>query len=161
MTQDEMQQKYKEALLKIDTLIPEMQLLIRELIKKGDRVLMPYKVVPRYGYRTLAEQDEIYARGRTSPGEIVTLVTGGHSFHNARRAIDLAIVDTATGKPIWEKPLFDKLAAVKDKKLEWGGAWKEFVDLPHFQYCWCEKHQANHDKAINFNEDGSCKVIKD
>lgn len=157
MTQDELLKKYQAALLKIDTLISEMQLLIRRLIARGDKTLAPYKVVPRYGYRTLAEQDEIYAKGRTKPGDIVTLVTGGHSFHNARRAIDLAIVDPATGQAIWEKSLFAKLAKLKSKKLEWGGAWKELVDLPHFQYCWCKKHKTNHDKAIQFNEDGSCK----
>lgn len=158
MIPDELQKKYNEALLKIDTLIPEMQVMIRELMAKGDELLSPYKIVPRYGYRTLVEQDEIYEKGRTKPGNIVTLVKGGYSFHNVRRAIDLAIVNPTTGQAIWEKPLFDKLAAVKNEKLEWGGAWKELVDLPHFQYCWCEKHKTNHNKAINFNENGECQL---
>ena len=34
------------------------------------------------GYRSIAEQDALYAQGRTAPGEIVTNARGGQSYHN-------------------------------------------------------------------------------
>src|SRR5690606_7828810 len=34
------------------------------------------------GYRSIAEQDALYAQGRTAPGEIVTNARGGQSNHN-------------------------------------------------------------------------------
>src|SRR3989344_7380934 len=134
MTKKESQQKYNLALLKIEDLTPPMRVLVKRLIEKGNKLLSPHKILPSYGYRTIIEQDEIYAQGRTKPGEIVTYAKGGYSFHNVRRAVDLKIVDK-TGKAIREKSLFEKLAKLKSKKLEWGGTWTKLVDLPHFQYC--------------------------
>ena len=40
------------------------------------------------GLRTFAEQDELYAQGRTKPGQIVTQARGGESNHNYGLAAD-------------------------------------------------------------------------
>jgi hypothetical protein len=85
------------------------------------------------GHRTPKQQDEYYAQGRTKPGEIITMVQGGHSFHNYGVAFDI--------RPLHFKDEEDK-ADIRRKVgpigeslgLEWGGRWKDFEDLPHFQY---------------------------
>ena len=92
------------------------------------------------GLRTWDEQDALYAKGRTAEpvGKkyIITNAKGGQSFHNFGLAFDVAVLDAAgkmdwdTGHPGWA------LAGQTGKSvgLEWGGDWKTFKDLPHFQY---------------------------
>src|SRR5688572_33248443 len=41
------------------------------------------------GLRTFAEQDALYAKGRTTPGAIVTQARGGESNQNYGLAVDL------------------------------------------------------------------------
>lgn len=92
------------------------------------------------GMRTWEEQNALYARGRTVPpigkAHIVTNAKGGSSFHNFGLAFDIVILD-AIGKADWDTahPGWKKAAeAGKSVGLEWGGDWKTFKDLPHFQY---------------------------
>ncbi|KHL96738.1 hypothetical protein QW71_05665, partial [Paenibacillus sp. IHB B 3415] len=49
-------------------------------------------IVITQGLRTNAEQDELYAQGRTKPGSIVTNAKGGTSYHNYGVAIDFALL---------------------------------------------------------------------
>ena len=42
--------------------------------------------------RTFAEQNELYTQGRTKPGEKVTWVRGGYSYHNYGLAIDIVLL---------------------------------------------------------------------
>ena len=91
-------------------------------------------------YRSIAEQNALYAQGRTSPGKIVTNAKGGSSFHNYGLAVDLCRVDAEdsdkdgdTKEILWE---FDngKLDPITKKyNLEWGGNWHTIKDKPHFQ----------------------------
>lgn len=107
-------------------------------------------------YRTVDEQDELYARGRTKPGFIATWARGGQSPHN----------DTTAGRPCHNPPqdgdipasnaadyyplLHGKLCDCKADDelalwakmgqigiacgLDWGGAWTaRKIDRPHFQ----------------------------
>ncbi|MNC30597.1 Peptidoglycan L-alanyl-D-glutamate endopeptidase CwlK precursor [compost metagenome] len=41
-------------------------------------------IIITQGYRSKAEQDGLYAQGRTKPGSIVTNARGGYSYHNYR-----------------------------------------------------------------------------
>ena len=97
----------------------------------------------RFGFtlRTFAEQNELYAQGRTKPGHIVTKAKGGLSMHNYGLAIDIVlIVDGKTA--VWDvKSDFDGdgksdwmecVTIFKQYGWEWGGDWK-FYDAPHFQ----------------------------
>lgn len=80
------------------------------------------------GFRSIEEQDQIYAQGRTSPGNIVTNAKGGESLHNYGVAID--IVDRYRGYNVdWNElgELGESLG------FEWGGRWAVFVDKPHFE----------------------------
>lgn len=84
------------------------------------------------GTRTYAEQDEIFAQGRTKPGPVVTAAKGGQSNHNFGIAWDIGIFD-GQGKYLPETPLYAKAAQVGlIPGLEWGGNWKK-PDRPHFQ----------------------------
>jgi peptidoglycan LD-endopeptidase CwlK len=80
-------------------------------------------------YRSIQEQNDKWAQGRTKPGNIVTYARGGESFHNFGLAID--IVDRGKGYNIdWEK-----LGRIGERNgLEWGGRWDKIIDKPHFQY---------------------------
>lgn len=90
--------------------------------------------------RTWEEQDALYAKGRTvAPiGDkfIVTNAKGGQSYHNFGLAVDIVILD-AIGKADWDTAHPGWAAAAQAGKsvgLEWGGDWKKFKDLPHFQF---------------------------
>ena len=84
-------------------------------------------------YRDHESQNELYAQGRTKPGNIVTKVKGGDSFHQYRLAFDY--VPLVDGKPIWGRDdLWQKTGAIGQAcGLEWGGSWKKFKDMPHMQ----------------------------
>jgi len=97
--------------------------------------------------RTFAEQDALYAQGRTAPGKIVTKAKGGQSWHNFALAIDIVLLvdkdgngsyesaswDTATDFDNDNSPDWDEVVYVFGLYgWEWGGNWK-FKDTPHFQ----------------------------
>lgn len=85
-------------------------------------------------YRTPAEQDALYAQGRTKPGSKVTNAKAGQSLHQYRCAID--IVPVTNGKPDWNgsHPIWHEVAAVfKAHGFEWGYDWPTFKEMPHFQ----------------------------
>ncbi|KAI7252020.1 hypothetical protein KC345_g11521 [Hortaea werneckii] len=93
--------------------------------------------------RTIAEQNALYAQGRTKKGNIVTNAPGGSSYHNYGLAIDFALL-LPDGKSVsWDIRRDgdnDKVAdwqevAQEAKKLgfEWGGDWSSFKDYSHLQ----------------------------
>jgi len=100
------------------------------------------KAMCRFSYtlRTFAEQDAIYAQGRTKPGKIVTNSRGGLSYHNYGLAIDIVLLvngaaswDTVKdfdgdGKSDW----MEVVTIFKQFGWEAGIDWK-FRDAPHFQ----------------------------
>ena len=90
------------------------------------------RVVLTWGYRSIESQNQLYAKGRTAQGSIVTNARGGYSWHNFGLAADYAFV--IDGKVTWKGPwdLFGKVA--RQCGLEWGGDWKKFTDRPHVQW---------------------------
>lgn len=107
-------------------------------------------------YRSFAEQDALYAQGRTEPGPIVTNARGGQSFHNVRRAADFAFV--VDGKPNWSDNLpWLELGRIAERcGLEWGGRWRRFPDRPHVEDRIC--HLCGRQRAEHFTEDGECGI---
>lgn len=105
------------------------------------------KIVPKYKrlrfthvLRTYAEQDELYAIGRTKPGKKVTNAKGGFSYHNFGLAFDIVILEDKDKNGTFESAdfivddLWKKIAAFfKSHGWEWGGDWKTLKDYPHFQ----------------------------
>ncbi len=85
--------------------------------------------------RTKEEQDALYAKGRTAPGNIVTNAKGSSysGMHQWGVAVDFYRND---GKGAYNNAdgFFNKVGQIgKQLGLEWGGDWKSIVDLPHFQ----------------------------
>jgi peptidoglycan L-alanyl-D-glutamate endopeptidase CwlK len=94
-----------------------------------------------YTLRTFAEQNSLYAQGRSVPGKIVTNAKGGLSYHNYGLAIDIVLIldnktaswDSKTDFDNDHKPDWMEVVTIfKQHGWEWGGDWK-FSDQPHFQ----------------------------
>lgn len=86
-------------------------------------------------YRTEEEQLELYAQGRTKQGRIVTHIKSGGK-HNSLPAKAFDIAFKKDNKVDWSAHLFKKFADIVKEvsdDVEWGGDWKRFKDLPHFQ----------------------------
>lgn len=81
-------------------------------------------------YRTQERQNELYAQGRTTPGQIVTWTK--NSRHTSRRAWD--ICQNIKGKEYdTSEGFFDKCGEVAALlNITWGGSWKT-PDRPHFE----------------------------
>ncbi len=84
------------------------------------------------GNRTHAEQNALYAQGRTKPGPIVTNARGGESRHNSGRAWDIGLF---RGKVyLEESPLYHECAAIGHScGLNCGAFWTKFPDPPHYE----------------------------
>lgn len=115
----------------VNRLDPVLQPLLRKLLneaKFGD-----WSAFMTDGFRSFKEQDELYARGRTKPGKIVTNAKGGQSKHNHGLAFDIAFKNKY-GAVIWDVGLLTKAGKIGKKLgLTWGGDWKSFRDYPHFE----------------------------
>lgn len=114
-----------------DELLPKVADRRDRLVKAME--LSGYPVTVTSQYRSFEEQSELYAQGRTAPGNIVTNARAGESFHNYRVAFDIAFLEN--GHPSWaEHHPWDILGMYgKLLGLEWGGDWT-FPDRPHFEY---------------------------
>ena len=90
----------------------------------------------RSGRRTCAQQNAIYAQGRTTPGALVTGASGCRSWHVTGRAVDLDPFDLTTGKkvPHGNHPDYVWLG-YKWEKLGggWGGRFSIY-DPGHFEW---------------------------
>jgi peptidoglycan L-alanyl-D-glutamate endopeptidase CwlK len=125
----------------IATLLPRVRPFARALIEKAANQGIVIKVTS--GTRSFAEQDELFAKGRTTPpiGKrfIVTNAKGGFSNHNFGIAFDVTIFTGSTDPekaktPVFESPVYKAIGALgTELGLEWGGNWKTIVDEPHFQ----------------------------
>lgn len=115
----------------LDNLHPTLRLkAIQLLMLCEDKGL---KVRITQGFRSFAEQDALYAQGRTKPGKVVTNARGGYSMHNWGVAFDFCRDD---GQGVYNDTdgFFSKVGSVgKSIGLEWGGDWKSITDKPHFQ----------------------------
>lgn len=131
-------QKPAEAIAEVDsrsektiaTLLPEVRPMARALVQKAAAAGITVKVIS--GLRTYAEQDALYAQGRTAPGPVITNARGGHSNHNFGIAFDVGVFEG--NKYLPESPKYKAVGVLgMDLGLEWGGNWKTIVDQPHFQ----------------------------
>jgi len=106
-------------------------------------------------YSTPAEQNELFALGRTKKGKRVTNAQAWESIHNYALAFDIVLLVDTDGNGTFETASWDMLKDwdkdtrsdwmevvnyFKSKGWEWGGDWPRFKDGPHFQkafgYTW-------------------------
>jgi peptidoglycan LD-endopeptidase CwlK len=87
------------------------------------------------GYRSAAEQNALYAQGRTKPGNVVTNARAGESNHNYGLAIDYFLVSEDGNTAIWSvNQDWRKVAQIgKALGFAWGGDWTSFPDYPHLE----------------------------
>jgi len=115
---------------KIASLHPSVQNQIKSFVLMAkNRFDIDLRVTD--GFRSVEEQDKLYAKGRTAKGSIVTKARGGYSNHNFGLAVD--VVPMENGKLNWETNQWSLIGRIGESRgLEWGGRWK-FLDRPHFQ----------------------------
>ncbi len=133
----------KITLQRIQALHPKVRDEVTHIIKDCDDALTgKAKIRITQGLRTFDEQNQLYQIGRTKPGKKVTNAKGGQSIHNYGLAVDICLIidgqiaswDTAKD---WDNDqISDWYECVKifaKYGWEWGGNWKTFKDLPHFE----------------------------
>jgi peptidoglycan LD-endopeptidase CwlK len=88
-----------------------------------------------HGMRTYAQQNELYAQGRTKKGNIVTNARGGQSNHNFGLAVDYFLTTWDGSKATWSvNSDWRRVAAIgKSLGFSWGGDWRSFKDYPHLE----------------------------
>jgi len=128
---------------KIDDLDITMQQPALELIHQCR--LIGIDLLVTCTFRSAAEQDILYAQGRTAPGIICTHATGGQSLHNTTKngkpaALAFDVVPIINGRAYWTHTgkgakIWQTIGEAGEKLgLEWGGRWKApKTDRPHFQ----------------------------
>lgn len=114
-----------------------LQSVDERLQRVAERALQLSKVdfgIPALGgIRTAEEQNKLYHNGKSQ--------LDGYkrkSYHQSGKALDVyAFVD---GKASWDKNHLTAVAAAMLQaaselgvKLQWGGHWVSFVDMPHFE----------------------------
>lgn len=125
---------------KIEDLHPDLQPLCREFVRRCEAAGVTALITTTY--RSGAEQDELYAQGRTKPGPRVTNARAGQSAHNAMiqgkpaaRAFD--VVPTIGGKPMWDAkhPHWQVMGRIgMELGLNWYGRPNApFKEFPHFE----------------------------
>lgn len=83
------------------------------------------------GYRDPARQDALFAQGRTAPGDIVTGVRGGGSYHNVGAAADLIPASGIDDKAA-QQQIIDA-ASESWRGLKSGGTFSNLYDPLHVQ----------------------------
>jgi peptidoglycan L-alanyl-D-glutamate endopeptidase CwlK len=82
-------------------------------------------------WRTEAEQNELYAKGRETPGPVVTHAQYPMSMHCWGVAFDFC--EYIKGKEYDDAKFFDAVGEIGRRLgLTWGGDWATFKDRPHF-----------------------------
>lgn len=127
---------------RIITLHPSVRAEVSQIIEECDKALTDKaKIRITQGLRTFEEQAALYAIGRTKPGKKVTNAKAGQSIHNYGFAVDICMIINQkvaswdTTKDWDNDQIADWYECVKifaKHGWEWGGNWKKFKDLPHF-----------------------------
>lgn len=113
--------------------LPELRSRVLQTLADMERRGHPMVVTD--GFRTVKQQRDLYALGRTKPGKIVTNCDGvtRRSAHQEGRAADCAFVGP-DGRITWDGPwsLYGRVAGWYG--LDWGGNWQRFIDRPHVEW---------------------------
>lgn len=131
------------TLARIELLHPKLRTEAKEIYSDIFKALKGRATVRfTHTLRTIAEQDALYAQGRSKPGKKVTNAKGGQSYHNFGMAIDICLIldrkevswDTLKDYDGDKIPDWMEVVAIfKTRGWEWGGDFKSIKDAPHFQ----------------------------
>jgi peptidoglycan L-alanyl-D-glutamate endopeptidase CwlK len=117
---------------KLEGVRPELRVKVEKILTAMSALGFPMFVTD--GNRTVAQQQKLYAQGRTTPGKIVTNCDGElkKSNHQDGKAVDCAF----SGPNPWDDAhpwsLYGKMA--ESLGLKWGGSWaSSLTDRPHIE----------------------------
>jgi peptidoglycan L-alanyl-D-glutamate endopeptidase CwlK len=114
----------------IKQLHPRLQEKIAELKKLCEKEGLALGIAECF--RTVKEQDDLYAKGRTKPGSIVTNAKGSTYSSQHQWGIAFDFFKNIKGHEYDDASFFARVGALaKSIGLGWGGDWKDFVDRPH------------------------------
>lgn len=161
------------TLQRIQLLHPKLRDEVSHMYRSQIVPALSGRAICRFAYtlRTFAEQDALYAQGRTRLFDangrrlgVVTKAKGGQSIHNYGLALDIVLLvdrdrNGTFESASWEDTVdFDRdgradwmevVQILKRNGWVWGGDWKTFKDKPHFEksfeHTWrtlLAKHQA-------------------
>lgn len=112
------------------SVLPRLQTVA---LRAAEITTQPFAIVQ--GNRTQAQQNRLYAQGRTSPGPIVTWTR--KSKHIGGKALDFAAL--VNGKINWDAKFYPPIAAAFHLAsmetgigIEWGGEWRT-KDFGHIE----------------------------
>ena len=121
---------------RLETCHPDLRRLFREVVKHFDCSILE-------GVRTEDRQQELFAQGRTEPGNIVTYCDGitRKSNHQAKSDGWSWAVDAAPYPIDWKDinrfhrfaGFVEAIAYNLGMPIKWGGDFKKFKDLPHWE----------------------------
>jgi len=131
-------------------LLPLVKRQADKLVQEMEMLGLPIRITE--GYRSPERQNELYAQGRTTKGNIVTNAKGGESNHNHGCAVDV----------VFRKQGYDAtndqwlaLATVGERLgFTWGGRWEDigFVDKPHFEMTLGYTTKDFQNKLVDYNK---------
>lgn len=123
----------------LGSLDPKAVKIFEPFIQEAKKIAagMGYEYVAISGNRGEAEQNAIYAQGRSKPGKIVTNARYPYSNHNHRIALDFGIFKNGKyvdgSNPSEAEKVHRAVSKLCDKyQVSWGGNWK-MKDFPHFE----------------------------
>ena len=153
----------KITLDRIQQLHPKVRAEVEHLYRAQIVPALSGKAICRFAYtmRTFAEQDALFALGRTKLFDangkrqgIVTKAKGGQSIHNYGLALDIVLLVDRDNNGTFESASWEEVKdfdgdgradwreivdIFKRNGWQWGGDWR-FKDSPHFQkdfgYTW-------------------------
>lgn len=156
------------------TTLSRIKLLHPKLITEVEEIYLN-EIVPalssntycRFAFtlRTFAEQDVLYAQGRTKLFDnqgtrlgIVTNAKGGQSLHNYGLALDIVLISGSSASWATTKDFdgdgqadwMEIVEIFKNHDWTWGGDFKSIKDTPHFEktfgYTWSDLLQKYNEK---------------
>ncbi|GLI57706.1 hypothetical protein PM10SUCC1_32200 [Propionigenium maris DSM 9537] len=119
----------------ISNIDPKLAVIIGAVLAEGN---VDFTIT--HGFRSLQEQQSLYAQGRTKKGPVVTKCDGvkKKSYHQTGKAIDFIPFpfdgdwnNTEQFKRVGEELL--RVGKALGYNCSYGGHWKSFKDWPHFQ----------------------------
>jgi peptidoglycan L-alanyl-D-glutamate endopeptidase CwlK len=130
----------KTSIARIATLHPAIRSEAASILIESEKAGVGIRITS--ALRTPAEQEALYAQGRTKPGRIVTNAKAWQSYHNYGLAVDICLLHK-DGSVSWDRHEdldadglkdWDEVTKIFDKYgWEWAGRWKTFPENPHYQ----------------------------
>jgi peptidoglycan L-alanyl-D-glutamate endopeptidase CwlK len=132
--------------------------VLEELDKYADKHMPGYRWKIVEGFRTAAYQNELYQKGRTKPGQVVTMRDGYKRRSNHQSSLAVDLVPFKGTSPTWNVALehWGYLGhCARAEGLTWGGDWEKLRDMPHLE--WKEEDAPTYQAAKKWQKDNGLK----